>query len=150
MFSVASLSAQKLPSWKIDQLEEYIKKSDGPVIVNFWATYCVPCIEEIPYFIELTKKYKKDGVQLLLVSMDFEELYPDKISAFAKKRKFDAPIVWLNETNADYFCPKIDEKWSGVMPATLFVNHKTGFRTFYEEQIPKDKLENEIKAMIAQ
>src|SRR5687768_15374428 len=129
-----SMAAQKIPKWKIEELEAYIQKSHRPVIVNFWATYCIPCIEEIPYFQELVKKYRKDSVELLLVSMDFEEMYPDKIKKFAEKRKFTAPIAWLDETNADHFCPRIDSSWSGVMPATLFINNKTGFRSFYEEQ----------------
>src|SRR5687767_3110539 len=147
---IISSNAQSIPKWKITDVEDYIKKSETPVIVNFWATYCVPCIEEIPYFIELVKKYKKDSIDLVLVSMDFEEMYPDKIRKFADKRKFTATIAWLDETNADYFCPRIDSTWSGVMPATLFVNNKTGFRSFYEEQIPKIKLEAEIKKLVAQ
>lgn len=150
LFSVTLSAQKKIPKWKIGELEEYINRSERPVIVNFWATYCVPCIEEIPYFIELVKKFKKDSIDLVLVSMDFEEMYPDKIRKFADKRKFNASIAWLDETNADYFCPRIDSSWSGVMPATLFVNNKTGFRSFYEEQIPKEKLEAEIKKLVAQ
>jgi thiol-disulfide isomerase/thioredoxin len=140
---------QSIPKWKIGELEEYISKSEQPVIINFWATYCAPCIKEIPYFQEMVKKYESSGAKLLLVSLDFEETYPAKIRSFAKKRNFTAPIVWLDETNADYFCPKIDARWSGVMPATLFVNNKTGFRSFYEEEIPKEKLEAEVLKMIS-
>jgi len=138
------VTGQPVPKWKITDLEQYINKSEKPVIVNFWATYCAPCIKEIPYFQDLVRKYKDRGISLLLVSLDFEEFYPDKISRFAKKKDFTAPIVWLNETNADYFCPKIDERWSGVMPATLFVNNKTGFRSFREEEISREDLESEI------
>lgn len=141
--------SQPIPKWKITGLEEYIKTSETPVIINFWATYCIPCIEEIPYFLELTKKYEEKGVKLLLVSLDFEEAFPDKIRKFSIKRKFTAPIVWLDETNADYFCPKIDNNWSGVMPASLFVNNKTGFRSFFEEQMSKERLEEEINKLIS-
>lgn len=140
---------QSIPKWKITDVQDYIKKSETPVIVTFWATYCIPCIEEIPYFQELVKKYGDHGVKLLLVSLDFEEFYPTRIRKFADKQKFTAPIVWLDETNADYFCPKIDTAWSGVMPATLLVNNKSGYRSFFEEQIPKDTLEAEIRKMIS-
>jgi thiol-disulfide isomerase/thioredoxin len=143
-----NIAGQTIPKWKMSVLEEYIKTSETPVIINFWATYCVPCIEEIPYFLELTKKYEDKGVKLILVSLDFEEAYPDKIRNFSVKRRFTAPIVWLDETDADYFCPKIDNSWSGVMPATLFVNNKTGFRSFYEEKISREKLEEEINKLI--
>ena len=146
---ITAIKAQPIPKWKMTGLEDYINKSETPVIINFWATYCGPCIEEIPYFQELAKKYEEKGVKLILVSLDFEEAYPDKIRKFSIKRKFTAPIVWLDETDADYFCPKIDSSWTGVMPASLFVNNKTGFRSFYEEQMSKERLEEEINKMIS-
>lgn len=140
--------SQSIQKWKIADLEEYIAKSDTPVVVSFWATYCVPCVKEIPYFQEVVKKHKDKGVKLLLVSLDFKESFPDKITIFADKRKFTSPIVWLDETNADYFCPKIDSKWSGVMPATLFINNKKGHRSFFEEEMPKEKFEAELTKML--
>ena len=146
LFSVQS-SAQSTPKWKIGELENYIKQSTKPVIVNFWATFCKPCIEEIPYFQKLVKKYEEQGIELLLVSLDLKEAY-SKIPAFASKYKLNSRIVYLDETNADLFCPKIDEKWSGAIPASLLVNNKTGYRKFFEEQITEKKLEEEIKALI--
>src|SRR5678810_1086233 len=110
-FSCRQVNSQSIPKWKITDLEEYIAKSDTPTVVNFWATYCGPCIKEIPYFQEVVKQYEKKGVKLLLVSLDLKESFPDKISSFANKKKFTSTIVWLDETNADYFCPKVDSKW---------------------------------------
>ncbi|MEO5948335.1 MAG: TlpA disulfide reductase family protein [Chitinophagaceae bacterium] len=140
--------SQRVGSVKITELETIIAESKTPLIINFWATWCKPCIEEIPYFEDEVKKHRKDSVKLILVSLDFKEAFPQAISAFANKRKIEAPILWLNETNADYFCPKIDAKWSGAIPATLFINNKTGYRNFVEEQISHDQLKNEIKAML--
>jgi len=141
-------SSQSIEKWKIEDLEQYIAKSDTPVIVNFWATYCVPCLKEIPRFEETVKKYNDKGVKLLLVSLDFKETYPEKISSFVNKRKFKSPVVWLDETNADYFCPKIDSRWSGVMPATLFINNKKSVRNFFEEEMSKEKFEDEVKKIL--
>ena len=147
LFFAATVSAQEIKKIKITDLEKTIKESKTPLIVNFWATFCIPCIEEIPYFQETVKKYKKENVTLLLVSIDMREDYP-KVKSFAAKKQFTAPIVWLNETDADYFCPKVDSSWSGAIPATLFINNKTGYRKFYEEQVNKDKLEKEIMAIL--
>lgn len=147
-FSCREVNSQSIPKWKITDLEEYIAKSDTPVIVNFWATYCAPCIKEIPYFQEVVKQYEEEGVKLLLVSLDFRESFPDKISSFADNRKFTSPIVWLDETDADYFCPKVDSNWSGVMPATLFINNKKGHRSFFEEEMSKEKFESEIRKIV--
>lgn len=141
-------SSQTIEKWKIEDLEQYIAKSETPVIINFWATYCIPCLKEIPQFEETVKKYNDKKVKLMLVSLDFKETFPDKISAFVKKRDFKSPIVWLDETNADYFCPRIDSSWSGVMPATLFVNNKKSVRNFFEEEMSKEKFEEEVKKIL--
>lgn len=143
-----SASTQEIPKWKITDLENYIEKSETPLVISFWATYCLPCIKEIPIFEKVIKEHELKGVKLLLVSLDFKESFPAKISSFAKKRGFKSPIAWLDETNADYFCPKIDSSWSGVMPATLFVNTKAGIRNFVEEEMPKEKFEAELKKIL--
>ena len=124
-----------------------IKESKTPLIVNFWATFCIPCIKEIPYFQKLVKKYEKDDVKLLLVSLDLQEDY-SKIKSFAAKRKITVPIAWLDETDADYFCPKVDSTWSGAIPASLFINNKIGYRKFFEDQVPEAMLEKEIMAIL--
>ncbi|HYV53089.1 MAG TPA: TlpA disulfide reductase family protein [Chitinophagaceae bacterium] len=147
LFFSALIHAQEIKRIKVTELEKMIKESKTPLIVNFWATFCKPCIAEIPYFESAVNKYKKDGVTLLLVSLDLKEDYP-KIKPLATKRNFTSPIVWLNETNADYFCPKVDSSWSGALPATLFINNKIGYRKFYEEQVKEEKLEKEIMAIL--
>jgi thiol-disulfide isomerase/thioredoxin len=147
-FLAQRVSAQVIRSVKITDLEKTIAESKTPLIVNFWATYCKPCVEEIPFFQEEVKKQKASGVQLLLVSLDLKSYFPQKIKSFAASRKFTAPILWLNETNADYFCPKVDPKWSGVLPATLFINNNTGYRKFYEEPLTRETLKKEIMAIL--
>ena len=139
--------SQDIKKIKITELEKTIKESKTPLVITFWATFCVPCVQEIPYFQESVNMHKKDSVKLLLVSLDLHEDYA-KIRPFAVKRNLTAPILWLNETNADYFCPKIDSSWSGAIPATLFVNNKTGYRKFYEDQIKKERFEKEIMATL--
>jgi thiol-disulfide isomerase/thioredoxin len=139
--------SQEIKRIKITDLEKTIRESKTPLVVSFWATYCVPCVKEIPYFQRIVKKYAKDSIKLLLVSLDLKEDYT-KIKPFAVKRQFTATINWLDESNADYFCPKVDSSWSGAIPATLFVNNKKGYRKFFEEQLPEEKFEKEIMAIL--
>ena len=82
------------------------------------------------------------------MSLDLPTFYPARIAAFAKKNNYNTNIVWLNETNADIFCPMIDKKWSGAIPSTIIVNNKTGYRKFIEDQIKPADFEASIKAAI--
>jgi thiol-disulfide isomerase/thioredoxin len=144
----SQIKAQEIKRWKMNDLLEYIDKSDSALVVNFWATFCGPCIEEIPYFQSIAAKYQDQKVKLLLVSLDFKEYYPQKIAAFAKRFGFTAEIVWLDEEKPDDFCPKIDSTWSGAMPATLFVNKEKQQRFFVEAQLKPDQVESAIKKLI--
>jgi len=142
-------NSQDIKSIKITDLEKTIEESKTPLIVNFWATFCVPCLEEIPYFQEITQQHKNENVSIVFVSLDMKEAYPAKVNEIAKRLKLDYPVVWLNETNADYFCPKIDTSWTGGMPSSLFVNNVTGYHKFFERPLSKDELQKEIQVMIS-
>lgn len=142
---IISAKGQSIASWKVIKLQDYFAKSDSILVINFWATFCKPCNEEIPYFETIVKKYKEHKVKLLLVSLDLKQDYPGKIKAFAKKNKYTSQIVWLNETNADYFCPKVDKAWMGGIPSTLFLNLKTGYRKFFENQLKPEEFDSELK-----
>lgn len=142
---IVSAKAQTIPAWKVTMLQDYIATSDSVLVINFWATFCKPCNEEIPYFQTITNTYKEQKVKLLLVSLDLKEEYPNKIKAFAAKNNYTNQIVWLNETNADYFCPKVDKTWMGGIPSTLIINPKTGYRKFFEVQLKPEVFERELK-----
>jgi thiol-disulfide isomerase/thioredoxin len=148
LLTATNIYTQEIKSVKITEIEKIIAESKTALIINFWASWCKPCIEEIPYFQEEVEKYSKDSLQFILVSLDFKEDFPDEILSVAKKRKFTAPLFWLDETNADYFCPRVDPQWSGGLPATLFINNKTGYRKFFEEKVSKGKLKEEILATL--
>lgn len=152
IFAAIGLSraeGQDIPKWKVRDLDSFIKNVNRPTVVNFWATYCKPCIEEIPHFQKLVNKYAPDSVQLLLVSLDMEEMYPEQIATFAGKLQITAPIVFLDESNADVFCPVVDQKWSGAIPASLFINNKTGYRKFFEKPIPEQEFESALESLVA-
>lgn len=142
---IISAKGQTIASWKVTRLQDYISKSDSVLVINFWATFCKPCNEEIPYFETIINKYKDQKVKLLLVSLDLPGFYPGKIKAFAEKNNYTNQVVWLNETNADYFCPKVDKAWMGGIPSTLMVNPKTGYRKFFEQQMKPEEFERELK-----
>src|SRR5688572_30795432 len=86
------VSAQEVKKIKVTELEKTILESKTPLIINFWATWCQPCLAELPYFLEEVKKHEKDSLRFLLVSLDFAEAFPKDIAKVAKKRKFNVPL----------------------------------------------------------
>lgn len=134
---------------KVTDLENLITHSDHPLIINFWATFCAPCNKEIPYFQTTVARYANMDVELILVSLDLPDYYPARIAAFAQNQAYTARIVWLNETDADYFCPKVDQRWTGGIPSSLFINNKTHYRRFFDRQLTEPQVDGEIKKMLA-
>jgi thiol-disulfide isomerase/thioredoxin len=148
-YFVVLANAQNIPKLKMaDVVKNFDKQNDSIYIINFWATFCKPCVGEIPGFIKIANKYKNKKVKLLLVSVDLPSFYPKKIATFAAKNNFTTNIAWLNETDADYFCPMIDKDWSGAIPATIIVNNKTGYKKFFEGELDGVEFEKELKTAI--
>jgi thiol-disulfide isomerase/thioredoxin len=144
-----TIHAQDIPKLKMaDVVKNFDQQNDSIYVINFWATFCKPCVAEIPNFIKISNKYKKDKVKLMLVSLDLPSYYPNKIAAFATKNNFATNIAWLEETNADYFCPMIDKSWGGSIPATIMVNTKTGYKKFFEKELSAVEFEKELKEAI--
>lgn len=145
-----AVNSQTIPKWKMkDVVKSYSAKNDTTYVVNFWATFCKPCNEELPDFIRLAEKYKKQKVKLLLVSLDLPSYVAVRLPAFIKKNNYKTNHVWLNETDADIFCPMIDAKWSGAIPATIIVNNKTGYKKFTEDQISPADFEKYLNEAIS-
>jgi len=141
---------QPVQKVSIDQLDAYIQNTKKPLVVNFYASWCAPCLHELPYFQETIKQYSNENVELVLVSMDIKKNYPVKLNEFVKKNKLQGTLFWLNETNADVFCPRIDSKWDGGIPATLFINISSGYRKFFERQLTEKQFKGEVKLLVSE
>lgn len=142
----ASLYAQKPAVIKISDLEKRItSNNDTTYIVNFWATWCKPCVGELHEFDSITAVYKDQKVKVLLVSLDFKESMKKQVIPFLKKKSLLSEVLLLDEVNGNYFIPKIDESWSGAIPATLIVNNAKGFREFLEKEITFNMLAEKIR-----
>lgn len=141
-------SSQKIPKWKVTDFKHYADSANSELIViNLWATFCKPCVEELPDLIRVSEKYN-GKLKMIFVSLDAEKDYPRKLNRFIKKHHFKFNVVWLDETNADYFCPAFDSAWSGSIPATLFISKKTNARLFIESEMSADEFEQNIQSFL--
>jgi thiol-disulfide isomerase/thioredoxin len=133
---------------RIAGLASYIAHCDHPLIVNFWATFCSPCIREIPWLQNTVTRYAGQGVELVLVSLDRPADYPARITAFARKNDVSVRILWLSETNADTMRSLVDPHWSGGLPSSLFINNATRYRRFFDRQLTESQVELAVKELV--
>lgn len=137
--------AQQVSIIKITDLEKRIHNlSDTTYIVNFWATWCVPCVKELPDFDSINSDFIDKKVKVLLVSLDFKEDIEIKLKPFLVSRKIKSEVVLLDETNANYFIPKVSNLWTGAIPATLIINSAKKHEAFYEKKLNYLFLKTEI------
>jgi thiol-disulfide isomerase/thioredoxin len=109
-------------------------------VINFWATWCAPCIKEMPLLQEFGEG--RDDVRVTLVSLDLDmDPDPEKVMRFVKERNILLPVLILDAGNPNEWIDKIDSTWSGALPATLVVNSKTGKRLLVEKELHKGDLE---------
>ena len=120
--------------------------NDTTYVINFWATWCMPCVKELPHFEKLLQTYKNEKVKVLLVSMDFPNKIKSQLIPFIKKKELKSQIIMLDEPDANSWIDKIDESWSGAVPATLMYNKKKRF--FYPKPFTYNELETEINKLL--
>ena len=137
------LPAQEISVIKMKQLEKILSdKSSDVTIVNFWATWCGPCVKELPYF-EKVNGEKDSSIKIILVSLDFADKI-DRVIDFAKRKNLKSEIVLLDEIDYNSWIDKVDASWEGAIPATLIKNNKTGKRKFIAKELEPGELEKII------
>lgn len=128
-------------------LEPWLQnKDDKTYVVNFWATWCLPCIKELPYFEYLNQEYKSRNVEVILVSLDFPNQKEARLIPFINKKKLQSKIIHLDDPNEQVWIGKVHEKWTGAIPATLIYNKDN--RKFFEQSFTYEELENELKQFL--
>ncbi len=142
-----NLTTTKIPSLNYKELEPLLnKKNDSIYVVNFWATWCRPCIKEIPAFEKINAEYKTKKVNVILVSLDFPEHLEKKLIPFVEKRNIKSEVVLFNDSDANSWIPKVNENWSGAIPATIIYSNSE--RKFYERSFTYEELETELKSIL--
>jgi len=142
------VSAQHIPIIRLNYLEQrFANGGDTTFVVNLWATWCGPCVKELPCFEALNASYSDTKGKVLLVTLDFTEQLDTKVIPFVKQKALRSEILMLDEANPNDWIPKVSTDWSGAIPATLFVNHALGIRHFHEGSFAEGELEAKLKEL---
>lgn len=136
-------TGQSVKLLSLDQLDQRIVQGGDTVyIVNFWASWCAPCLKELPYFEELRQTLKNDNVKILLVSLDFKSKLGSAVVPIIGRLKLKNDAYLLDEENQQQYIERIDKDWSGALPATLFVNVNRNKRVFKAQPLTYFELVN--------
>jgi len=134
---------------KIDAIENILQsENDSLYIVNFWATWCAPCIAELPYFEAMNEKYKDDKVKIILVNLDFSSQLESRVAPFLDKGKYKSAIWHLDEKKANDYIPKVDEMWSGAIPFTFVSRGDVQMKDRKEGSFTQEELDQWIQAKL--
>jgi len=130
---------------KIDGLQNLLKEENHKLhIINFWATWCKPCVKELPQFTELARTHP--DISISLVSLDFVQDMESKVYPFLDKKDINLRVLLIDELDYNLWIDLVDPSWSGAIPATLVIEPGTGRRIFIEKEFENNELVEEIES----
>jgi thiol-disulfide isomerase/thioredoxin len=145
IFTTETTEGQKLTQIRIPDLEKILSaKDDRLYVINFWATWCPPCVKELPHFQKVAKEFHRDDVSFLLVSIDFPSQIESHLRPFLEKNDVELDVAIMMDTDQNEWIDKVDPSWQGNIPVTLMLNNAKMTRKFH----PGDLNEKELREMI--
>jgi thiol-disulfide isomerase/thioredoxin len=139
LLTASASQAQNIPIIKQAELYDLLAKQDDTLrVVNFWATWCGPCVQELPHFEKLQRNHHDKPLKVILVSLDFPSQLQKRVVPFVKKRKLTSTVLLLDGGDPNQWIDRVEPRWSGSIPATLFLYK--GKRLFYEGQLSEADL----------
>ncbi len=131
---------QEVPLVKLDVLEERLANGgDTTYVVNLWATWCEPCVAELPHFERLQQTHRGKPLKVILLSLDAPK-NPERVITFREKNGLRNEVLILHEQNQQQYIDRVSAEWSGAIPATLFINESKGMRFFREQEFDFEEL----------
>ena len=122
------------------------KSSDTTYVINFWATWCSPCVKEIEFFEELHESSKGKKLKVVLVSLDFPNQVEERLIPFLEKKEISAPVMLMTDLNYNAWIERVDKSWSGAIPATLIYSKDR--RVFLEQELTREELLDNVNQIL--
>lgn len=134
-------------SYNYQSIKEVLERKDDSIyVINFWATWCLPCVKELPYFEKLNQEYKDKKLKVILISLDMPNKIESVLIPFLKKKNMSSEVIHLNDPDANSWIEKVDKNWSGAIPATYI--YKGQNSSFFEKSFTYEELEKEVNQFI--
>lgn len=134
---------REVASFDYEHLEPLFEQNDGTTyVINFWATWCLPCVKELPFFEKLNETYKNKNVKVILVSLDFPKKIESQLLPFLERKKVQSTVYVLDDPDANSWIEKVNKDWSGAIPATVIYKGKN--KKFFEQSFTYEELEKEL------
>ncbi|KAA1245819.1 TlpA family protein disulfide reductase [Aquimarina sp. RZ0] len=144
---IFSSKDMEIPVYDFESLQPLLTINDGKTrIINFWATWCKPCVAELPYFELINSRYPDEEVEVILISLDLPSQVKTKLIPFLDRQRIESKVILLDDPDADSWIPKVHKDWSGAIPATII--YKGNTTRFYEQSFTYNELENELKKIL--
>jgi len=137
---VVSGNTRSVKVYDINNFAQFLSPVDDTVYVfNFWATWCEPCLKELPYFDRLAGYFKNKKIKTIFVSMDFRSKIKELLIPYIEANNIHSDVIVLNASDTKLLNSKVDSAWSGALPATLIL--KGNQKSFYTKSFTELELQ---------
>lgn len=147
LLAAVSMQAQdpEVSVIRYPQLLDLLREEPGDRVrvVNFWATWCRPCVAEMPFFESLPERIPQ--AEVIFVSFDQAEELESRVIPFLRRHHIRSKVFLLDETDFNAFIDLVDPTWSGAIPATVFVGRT---RHFHEGELAQSRIDEIVQQLL--
>lgn len=148
-FTTVPVKAQNVEYIKVPELETLLNNGENKLyVINFWATWCAPCIKEFPLFEKVSKEYNENKVKFIMISLDFPSQIEKQLIPFLKRNNSSLNVVVMMDIDYNSWIDKVDPSWQGEIPATLVLNNSKRQRLFHRGELNESLLREMINSYL--
>ena len=149
LISNISVSQEIVSINNVNDIASIKNENKGKVFaINFWASWCKPCVNEFPALVKLNKNYKGDSFNLIFISLDFKEEVSTKLIPFLQNSGVDYTSYYLETNRPEEIMDYLNKKWDGGIPATFIFDKSGNLQNFILGERDYEFFEKEIKKLI--
>ncbi|HLB31448.1 MAG TPA: redoxin family protein [Gammaproteobacteria bacterium] len=146
--SLPAAEAGEVAAVNADEIKSIISENKGKVVVlNFWATWCPPCIKEFPDIIKLYDQYESKGLQVIAISMNEPDELED-IAEFLGKHNPRFPVYRAASTEEEFYS-EFEEQWWGEMPMTMIYDKAGNVAMMHKKALSFEEFEQDVSSLLS-